>query len=245
MRRLFIAALLIFFFSSLFALTVTVKNSYAGLSEESQKQVDVFLKESDIYQAVQKISKHAQNSVSKSDECILNVIAANIYEELGNYSEAQKMYSLAASLLTALNREEKTIPGLKSDDLKLAAGRCALCRGDYMTSEILLAMINQEKASEETKAKIKLYTVWGYLCKAENKEGLFEPVVLMKSYLELDSMKSVRSQLLLTLWLVTGEEVYAEKLKSDFPKSPEAAIVTNKASVLPSPFYLLNCFQAD
>ncbi len=237
--------MLVFLFTPVFSLTVTVKNYYQGLSDETQKQIDIFLKETDVNQAVEKISGYAHTINLKTDECILNLIAANIYEQLGDYSEAQKHYSVASSVLSALNQEGKSPAGVSVDELKLASSRCALCRGDYMTSEILLAMINQEKASEETKAKIKLYTVWGYLCKADNKEAQFEPIVIMKSYLDLASMKSVKPQLLLTLWLVTGETEYAEKLKADYPKSSEAAIVTNKAAVLPGPFYLLNCFQPD
>ena len=50
-------------------------------------------------------------------------------------------------------------------------------------------------------------------------------------------MKSVHPVILLTLWYVSGEDSYSDKIIKDFPLSTEAAIVKGDVQLLPTPFW--------
>ena len=60
---------------------------------------------------------------------------------------------------------------------------------------------------------------------------------MLQAYIKVDSMKTVKPAILLTLWYVTGEESYSKEIIKSFPKSIEASIVKGDAQLLPTPFW--------
>ncbi len=157
-----------------------------------------------------------------------------LQEQLSAYKDASDSYAAAAGISAgdAEGMQKKT-----NTRLVLDAVRCALCAGDSSTAESYLNSAVRNSSDGKIQADIKLYEIWSKLCKIDSAAQLDESVALLKAYSDLPSMESVRPSILLTLWYVTGEKSFGGRLKSDFPKSPEAAIVGGSVQMMPAPFW--------
>lgn len=158
----------------------------------------------------------------------------SVQESLAMYIDAQNSYATAAGIAGG---NAQGMPKKSSEQLVIDTIRCALSAGEYENAENYLNTAVRSSKSPEIQAKIKLYEQWASLCRAENASDLIEPAAMLKAYLELPSLESVQPSILLTLWYVTGESDYAERLKKKYPSSAEAGIVTGKVQIYPAPFW--------
>lgn len=186
----------------------------------------------DITQLLDDVEKKAE-SAALSDKRALYAFLASLAEQLGMYDKATGWYVEAAGI--AANPAPNTTP-YTTEQLVLSAVRCSLNSGNWQQAENYLGYI-RNSANAETVSYVKLYSVWSMLCKANTKEDLLEPVKLLEAYAELDSMKNVRPEVLLTLWYVTEDTTWKNKLIKDHKASPEAALVSGIAQMMPSPFW--------
>ena len=159
---------------------------------------------------------------------------AGVLEQGGNFQEAMTFYVKAAAIAAgdAEGMEKKS-----SEQLVLDAVRCALSGGDWATAQNYLNSSVRNSSNPSIVSYIKLYEQWALLCKVQKADEISETIAMLKTYSSLDSMKAVHPQVLLTLWHITGEETYAARLKKEFPKSLEAAVVKGEIQVLPAPFW--------
>lgn len=157
-----------------------------------------------------------------------------IQESLALYDDAKDSYVAAAGISAG---DAAGMPKKSSEVLVLDAVRCALSAGD---GELALQFLNsavRNAKSEKIQARIKLYEQWAALSRAEDVNGLDEPVAMLKAYADMPSMESVNPSVLLTLWYVTGEAEFGERLVQKYPGSAEAGIVTGDVQIMPSPFW--------
>lgn len=187
-------------------------------------------------EAVSYLKKTSAAMKSESEKRAVLTILAGVEEQLGNYDDAQKNYAAAAGMKGSA-QNAAGVPAKTSEQLVLDAIRCALNAGDYQSAQSYLNSSVRNSKDENVLAYIKLYEQWAALCKAGISGDVSEPAAILKAYSTLDSMKSVRPSILLTLWHLTGENEYSDKLKKDFPKSMEAAVVKGEVQILPSPFW--------
>lgn len=187
-------------------------------------------------EAVTYLKKTSAAMKSESEKRAVLTILAGVEEQLGNYDDAQKNYAAAAGMKGSA-QNAAGVPAKTSEQLVLDAIRCALNAGDYQSAQSYLNSSVRNSKDENVLAYIKLYEQWAALCKAGISGDVSEPAAILKAYSTLDSMKSVRPSILLTLWHLTGENEYSDKLKKDFPKSMEAAVVKGEVQILPSPFW--------
>ena len=164
-----------------------------------------------------------------------NLKKISLYEQLavcqefaGMYAEASESY-LACSRLVS-NQNEK-------DSYVLKASRSYLSCGDAEKTDELLTTIATTARQGENAPLLKLYAAWSWLAKCSTFEETHEPVVILKSYLKMDSMKSVKKEILFTLWYITLENEYATILQNEFPESLENAMAQGKADLSPLPFW--------
>lgn len=195
---------------------------------EKSQNPDISLAEI-LIQTEKKISSLNSNSDKRS----LYTFLGSLTEQLGLYDVATKWYATAAGIAAP---PAANTPEITTEQLVLSAIRAALCGGDFETAESYLTSIRSSK-NPETVAYAKLYNVWAWLCRAETQDELIEPIVLLESYAEMDSMKMLHSSIFLTLWYVTGDSKWSQNIQKLYPKSPEAAVVLGKAELLPSPFW--------
>ena len=186
--------------------------------------------------AVSYLKKTSETMKAPSDRRAVLAILAGAEEQMGNYDDAQKHYAAAAGIQGSA-QAASGVPNKTSEQLVLDAVRCALCAGDYATAQSYLNSSVRNSKDGNVLSYIKLYEQWAALCKAGPDGNVDEPVAVLKAYASLESMKSVRPPILLTLWHLTGESGYSDRLKKDFPKSMEAAVVKGEVQILPSPFW--------
>ena len=164
----------------------------------------------------------------------LYAFLGSLLESMALYDEAKNSYAAAAGIAAG---DAAGMPKKSSEMLVIDAVRCALSAGD---GDVALQFLNsavRNSKDESIQAQIKLYEQWAALCNAENADDIAEPVSMLKAYADIPSMKSVNPSVLLTLWYVTGEADFGNRLVKKYPESAEAGIVTGKVQVMPSPFW--------
>ena len=178
-------------------------------------------------QEIENLTKQLEKTGSTEKQLQLLEKIARSQEFSNMFPEAESSYFACAELASA----EQKVPYI------LKAVRCSLSYGNTEKADELLAKIANGARSNEYTSTFKLYAIWSWLSKCSSYDETYEPIAVLKSYLELDSMKAVRPQMLFTLWFITGQIQYASALKKDFPQSAEYAVICGRAELAPSPFW--------
>ena len=219
----------------LFAAAAIFACALAAFAQSSAKEISQkALEYSNAGESIDYLKKQIPQQKDAAQKRALMAFLASLQEQLGSYKDASQSYAQAAGI-SAPNVEG--MPKKTSPQLVLDAVRCALCSGDSATAESYLNSAVRNSQDETIQAYIKLYEVWSQLCKIESNSQLDESVALLKAYADFPSMKAVQPSVLLTLWYVTGSDAYGKKLRKDYPKSPEAAIVGGSVQMTPAPFW--------
>lgn len=176
---------------------------------------------------IENLTKQLEKTQAQEKRIQLLEKIARAQEFSNMFPEAEESYFACAELA---NADQKVMYILK-------AARCSLSYGNTERTDELLAKIANGARSNEYAPLFKLYAVWNWLSKCTSYDETYEPIAVLKSYLELDSMKTVRPQMLFTLWFVTGQIQYASRLKAEYPLSAEYAVVSGQAELAPSPFW--------
>ena len=159
----------------------------------------------------------------------------NLYEQLAVCQEFAGMYAEASESYISCSRlvsEQET-----KDSYVLKASRCFLSCGDAEKTDELLTSIASTARTGKNAPLLKLYAAWSWISKCNTFEETHEPIVILKSYLKMDSMKSVKKEILFTLWYITLDENYSTILKNEFPESLETSILLGKTDLSPLPFW--------
>ena len=199
--------------------------------------IDAASKKSSIEESLSYLKKNVSSVTVNAEKRAVYAFLAAILEQQGQYAEAQKNYVQAASIQGSADSVVAGVPNKNSEQLVIDAVRCSLSAGDYSSAESYLNSAVRNSKDEKILAYVKLYEQWAALCKAKNESETKESIALLKTYATLDSMKSLRPSILLTLWHLTGEAQFSENLKKNFPKSMETAIVKGEVQTFPTPFW--------
>ena len=164
-----------------------------------------------------------------------NLKKIKLYEQLavcqefaGMYAEASESYISCSRLVSTQNEKDSYV---------LKASRSYLSCGDAEKTDELLTSIASTARTGKNAPLLKLYAAWSWISKCNTFEETHEPIVILKSYLKMDSMKSVKKEILFTLWYITLENEYASLLQTEFPNSLENAMAQGKADLSPLPFW--------
>ena len=187
-----------------------------------------------VTESIEYIKKQINTLTSPAEKRSTLIFLASLQEQFSMYDEAQKSYVAAAGIASA---DAEGMPKRTNEQLVLDAVRCALCTGDSATADSYLNSAVRNSRNPEIIAYVKLYAQWSALCGAESTEDLNEPLEILKAYLNVSSMDSVKPVILLTLWFITGEDAYSKRIVTDYSKSVEAAIVNGDVQLLPVPFW--------
>ena len=180
------------------------------------------------------LEKEIEKASLPEDKRALYAYLGNLQEMLSMYSEAQRSYASAAGIAAG---DAPGLPKKSSEALVIDAVRCALCAGESETALSYLNSAVRNSKSEKIQAEIKLYEQWARLSIAQNLSQTMEAEAMLKVYLTLSSMDYVKAQILLTLWYITGEKTYSDQLLANYSQTSEAAIVSGKIQILPTPFW--------
>ena len=192
------------------------------------------VKQSTVEESVSYVKNQIKSLTVASEKRAAYVFLASLQEQLALYGDAQKSYATAAGIAAG---DAEGMPQKTNEQLVIDAVRCALCCGDWPTADSYLNSAVRNSKDANIQSYVKLYAQWSALCKAENVDDLNEPLELLKAYLKVQSMKSVHPVILLTLWYVTGDKSWSERITKNYPNSTEAAIVKGDVQLLPTPFW--------
>lgn len=209
-------------------------SSVSAEEHSARKIADNAVKKGSPQEAVEYVSDEAEKITVPAEKRAAYAFLGSLQEATADFSEAQKSFAKAAGIAAG---NADGMPKKSSERLVLDAIRCALSAGDWENAENYLNSAVRNSKSTEIQATIKLYEQWALLCKAQNFSELKEPCEMLRTYANLDSMKSVKPSVLLTLWYITSESSYAKTLKKEFPSSMETGIVNGKIQIYPAPFW--------
>lgn len=218
-------SVLVCFFCSIFLFAGEVKAKDVVVEAEHQGSVT---------EAINYVKKQVNQIAVASEKRSTLIFLASLQEQLALFNDAQKSYAMAAGIAAT---DAEGMPKKSNEQLVLDAVRCALCTGDYATANSYLNSSVRNSKNQEIIAYIKLYAQWSALCAAETKEDLQEPLEILKAYINVSSMDCVKPVILLTLWFVSGDNSYSEKILNEYPLSTECAIVKGDVQLLPVPFW--------
>ena len=206
--RFFFFVLILFFITNFSVFSQTEKVTLEDKIEELSNNIKT------VQSATEKIKLYEQLAVCQ--------------EFAGLYSEASESYISCSRLVS--DQETK-------DSYVLKASRCFLSCGDAEKTDELLTSIASTARTGKNAPLLKLYAAWSWISKCNTFEETHEPIVILKSYLKMDSMKSVKKEILFTLWYITLDENYSTILKNEFPESLETSILLGKTDLSPLPFW--------
>lgn len=192
------------------------------------------LKQESIQESIQYVKNNIDSCASKADTRSSLNFLATLQEQLGLYTDASYSYARAAGIAA---KDAEGMEKISAERLVLRAVRCALNSGDWERADSYLNSAVRASSDKEVLAYVNLYSVWASLCKAQSFKEASDVISLMQAYISMESMVYVKSQLLFTLWYVTGKEEYAKTLQKDYPLSPEAAVTSGKSRMASVPFW--------
>ena len=198
------------------------------------KALEEAAKKESVYDSAEFLEKTAIATSNKTQKRAMYVYLANLKEQMGLYSEASAAYATAAGISAPdADGSGRNTP----EKLVLDAVRAELSAGNYENAEQFLRSAVKNSSDKDIAARVKLYTQWCALCRAESIEQTRGTIATLEAYAKQADMKSVRPAVLLTLWHLTENASYAQILKKEYPTSPEAAVVSGKSHLAPAPFW--------
>ncbi|WP_407400216.1 SPOR domain-containing protein [Treponema sp.] len=217
--------------ATVLALSMTLVFPQAKRSAEDIKKKA--LQQETVLDTIDYLKANTENSATASDRRAILYFTATLQEQLGLYTDASLSYAKAAG---TSGGQATNMPKVTTEEMVVAAIRSSLSSGDWETAESYLSNIRSSK-TEKIIAYANLYTIWCQLCKASTVNETSDSIAMLRAYSTMQSMKTVRPQVLLTLWYLTDDSNCAAALKSDYPNSPETSIVTGTTQIMSVPFW--------
>lgn len=237
MKKKFSCFLLILIFvAKLFSQSSQNSGNLQG--SKTKKSAEVLKNEALNQEVIQDSILYIKNNISDcetlADKRSLLYFLGKLQEQLGLFSDASKSYASAAGITAG---DAKNMPKVSTEHLVLDAVRASLNSGDWETANSYLNSAVRSSKNSEILAYVNLYSVWASLCKATNYDETKDSIELLKAYSLMDSMSFVKPAILFTLWYLTEDKSYADRLKKSYPLSPETGIVNGSVQIASVPFW--------
>lgn len=201
-------------------------STYCFSQENIKSVVKTESTQENIEDTIKSVKLQLSKATQNQEKLALYEKLAVLSEFSGLYPEAVDSYQKASKLATS-----------DSESYVFKAVRCALSSGDTVKADSLLSSISEKTRNTENASKLKLYALWSWLSKCDTYDDTFEPVTILKSYVDMPTMSTQKSSILYTLWYVTQDNVYADRIKSECKNSSEYSIIMGDAQLMPSPFW--------
>ena len=194
------------------------------------------LKQETVLDSIDYLKRNLDFADTAADTRSLLYYTGTLQEQLGLYTDAGNSYAKAAGIAA---HDASNMPKVTSEQLVLNAVRANLCAGNWETADSYLNSAVRNSKNEIVSATVKLYSVWSELCKALSvpDADISDSIELLKAYSSMQSMKSVKAQILFTLWHLTSARIYADALNKEFPLSPESSVANGKSQIMRVPFW--------
>lgn len=219
------------FAASLFSLACSLGFSQVKYTAEEIKRKS--MEQETVLDSIDYLKSNVENTATAADKRALLYFMGTLQEQMGLYTDAGNSYAKAAGISGG---EAKNMPKVTTEEIVLCAVRACLSSGDWETAESYLSRIRSSK-TEKIAAYSNLYSIWCQLCKATSVNETGDSIAMLRAYSSMQSMITVRPQVMLTLWYLTDDRDIAAKIKSQYPSSPEASIVNGNTQIMSVPFW--------
>lgn len=214
--------------------------------------IEKSLEQDTVEKSIEYLLSQIENEKSNLDKRILFAFTGSIQEQASLYKDASTSFAKAAGISVSqaeinsfiLKKDARPAEKIAYNMLKKTSGilvldavRCSLNCGDSKTARSYLNSSVRNSKDEKIIAKIKLYELWCGLCEAQSESDLDEIIVMLNAYSKMQSMESVMTSILFSLWYISEDKSAADILTTKFPGSIESSIVTGNSSLMPTPFW--------
>lgn len=199
---------------------------HSGFADTSQIITNA-VKTGTVESAISYIKSSLPGIQSVDEQKAVMLFLGQLQQQAALYKDAYESYSVVIAL-------DKTVPNV---DVRLDAAVCILAVGETATAESVLDSVLAIESEDASGARAKLLAVWCGILKASSEEELETPIGHLKNFLDDPVMKCEKPSVLFSLWWLTGDQVYAQKLETDYASTPEAACANGRAEIMPAPYF--------
>lgn len=196
-------------------------------SADTSQIITNAVKTGTIESAISYIKSSLPGVQSVDEQKAVMLFLGKLQQQAALYKEAYESYSVVIAL-------DKTVPNV---GVRLDAAVCILAAGETATAESVLDSVLAIESDDASGARARLLAVWCGILKASSAEELETPIGHLEKFLDDPVMACEKPAVLFSLWWLTGDAAYAQKLETDFAATPEAACANGRAEVLPLPYF--------
>ena len=176
----------------------------------------------------------AQNTASLEAEIsrLENLVSGAAREEQYNaLISLSRLYQLSGNRDAQLRSLERVLALIPGDGRALVEqGRLFISMGEYdRASEAAAALLSKEKE----------YLLMGRFLLAQIEAFRSGNIRLLAALTDDTDFSAYKSGIYYTLWTLSGDSVWRNRLSAEFPQSPEAQIAASLVSSSPTPLWLL------
>lgn len=176
--------------------------------------------------------KAIEKAASTGESCTLSQLLAGYEERHGNYAAAAARYRNAAARAASSDTAQEHV-------LLLAAARAFLAGGNLTDARAALEKLDAYRNSSgilsDHAAAASVYRIWLRIAEGELEAALQHA----KQYSTDAQFKPYHAALLFTLWWVDNDRTAEQRLRTEFPETPEAKAVRGELLIQPSTFWYL------
>ena len=207
-----------FFIYSISAQTGTSTSSLANLRDRSdftELLKKAYTQASSIEEATKILSENVKYVKEKEKKRLLCIELARLYELSGQFGNAAVFYEEAAW----------SVPDIRDIDSLLSSCAAWIASGNMTQAESILKALLLSSENPESRTNALVLSGWINLVNGKNDEVIKN----VKEILTLDMSPKTKLDTLMLAWAVTknsGKEYWASMIKSEFPDSPQALIIS-------------------
>lgn len=202
--------------------------SFLVFAEDYKSICQKLSKYSSLKDGISFLEKNIPSVTNGGDLKKLYTLLADMEQSDGNYNKALKHFILALDFETHLDA-----------DLRIKSTKCALYLGKSDLIEGFLSPVLLSSKDETKVARAKFYSICANLTEADSLDEIRQNVSILKSYLNLKNMATVKKDVLFLLWWLTNEDTYRKELKLNYPDSLEKKIAFSEIRLLKeNPFWV-------
>ncbi len=194
-------------------------------SAAAKKSLETAIAKTDADSVIAELTSRAGSAGTKADRKFLLAALADYAERCGRVAAAATYYHDAAF----------ADPAARDDSLLLDSARCLMATGDVEGADSIVRAVTLTSFDDGTLNRARAYAAWINLNQGERAPALDA----IRSLAGNPRFKAWGPALYFTLWWAEGDQAARKAVLSDWPNSPEAAVLNGKMGLSAGTFWYL------
>lgn len=196
-----------------------------SVSAAAKKVLETALAKTGIDTVIAELSAKAATAASAADRKFLLASLADYAERCGRAASAAVYFHDAAF----------ADPAARDDSLLLDSARCLLASGDIDGADSIVRAVTLTSFDDPTLNRARAYAAWITLYQGDRPSAL----TAIRALAGNPRFEAWGPSLNFTLWWTEGDQTARAAVLTNWPKSPEAAVLLGKISLSPVSFWYL------